>query len=109
MNHDMKNIEFDMEKILEANSEFIQTLCKQLEEMGIHLTDELLEKILRTYEESKFNWLKELLEQVITQDGMTLQDLSETSLVQVMVDGNSKKEENNEVEPFLEMDSSYVM
>ena len=63
---------FGIESFLEPDSDFIEELCDHLEAEGIHLTSDLLVQILSKYEDHKFSFFKELIEQLVGADNMAL-------------------------------------
>lgn len=71
MKQDM-NMDLGIESFLEPDSDFIEELCEHLEGEGIHLTSELLVQILSKYEDHKFSFFKELIEQLVGADNMAL-------------------------------------
>ena len=109
MSHGMHNFELEIEKILDADSEFIESLCKQLEKEGIHLTNELLEKILTIYEAEKFKALKNLIEYIMEQEDIPLNNQNGSSIIQVVVDGKKSTQEKEELDSDFKIDSKYII
>ena len=98
--------------MLEANSEFIEALVEQLEQEGIHLTNDLLTQILAAYEERKFSLVKDVLESVLLQEGLPALGEGGPSVIQVVLDGNRSRHEEDltpETEDNMILDSPLVM
>jgi len=103
------NNDLEIDKILEVDSKFIESLCQQLEKDGIHLTNQLLVEILSKYENQKLELLKGVIEQIANQEGITLNEAGGPSIIQVVVDGNRNKEDEDDLmQPNLELDSKYL-
>jgi len=102
------NHELEIEKILEVDSDFIESLCKQLEFDGIHLTNELLVKILTTYEQQKYDLLKTFIEELVGQEGITLNDGTGPSVIQVVVEKARNKDDDEQNDLFSKIDSKYL-
>ncbi|WP_235069471.1 hypothetical protein [Turicibacter sp. TJ11] len=108
MKQDM-NMDLGLESFLEPDSDFIEELCDHLEAEGIHLTNELLVQILSKYEDHKFNFFKELIEQLVGPDQMGLSTDGNPAVIQVVMDGKRhKKQKNKEEDPLIDMDSTLL-
>jgi len=104
MNMDM---ELELSNFLEADSDFIETLCQELEDAGIHLNNDLLSKILLAYEERKTDVVKGFLENILGTDDLPF-PAEGSSIIHMIVDGQSrnmeKSDENLEI-----LDSDYIV
>lgn len=98
------NLDFGLDTLLDPDSDLIQDLCEELEEKGIHLTYELLSEILVSYEETKFEFFKEIIEQAM--GGEDLSTLSGgPSVIQVMVDPREKEKSKDSLD---DVDTKYL-
>lgn len=108
MKQDMK-MDLGLESFLEPDSDFIEELCEQLEGEGIHLTNELLVQILSKYEDYKFSFFKELIEQLVGTDNMALPTDGGPAVIQVVMDGKrDRKQKDNETDYLVEVDSTLL-
>lgn len=108
MKQDMK-MDLGLESFLEPDSDFIEELCEQLEGEGIHLTNELLVQILSKYEDHKFSFFKELIEQLVGTDNMALPTDGGPAVIQVVMDGKrDRKQKDNETDYLVEVDSTLL-
>lgn len=87
MNHNM-DFDLGLDQLLEPDSELIEALCEQLEEQGICLTPEILAEVLGSYEEVKFSYFKEFIEQVVGQQNLDFGD-NQPAVIQVVMDKKS--------------------
>lgn len=108
MKQDM-NLDLGLESFLEPDSDFIEELCEHLENEGIHLTNELLVQIISKYEDHKFSFFKDLIEQLVGPDNMNLQMDGGPAVIQVVMDGKKKvKQQEQEIDNLNEMDSKLL-
>jgi len=108
MNMDM---ELELSNFLEEDSEFVETLCQQLEDAGIHLNNNLLSQILLAYEERKTDLVKSFLENILGSEELPF-PMDGSSIIHMVVDsGNSgfsrHAEKNDDKLEFL--DSEYII
>ena len=94
MKQDM-NMDLGIESFLEPDSDFIEELCEHLEGEGIHLTSELLVQILSKYEDHKFSFFKELIEQLVGADNMALPTDGGPAVIQVVMDGKRDRKQKD--------------
>lgn len=94
------NMGLGLEAFLEPDSDFIEDLCQHLEEEGIHLTNELLVQILSVYEERKYGFFKELIENLVGGENSPLSADGGPAVIQVVMDGKGelKKKESKSKE-----------
>ncbi|MDB8545409.1 hypothetical protein PNV01_11380 [Turicibacter sanguinis] len=94
------NMDLGLEAFLEPDSDFIEDLCQHLEEEGIHLTNELLVQILSVYEERKYGFFKELIENLVGGENSLLSADGGPAVIQVVMDGKGelKKKESKSKE-----------
>lgn len=102
-----EHMDLEIDKLLESDSDFIEKLCKQLEQENIHLTHELLVKILSEYEEQKFDLVRGFLEQLIGQEILPFEEGSH-SIIQVAM-SRKQEEEDAEEELLSDVDSEYLV
>lgn len=108
MKQDM-NLDLGLESFLEPNSDFIEELCEHLENEGIHLTNELLVQIISKYEDHKFSFFKDLIEQLVGPDNMNLPTDGGPAVIQVVMDGKKKvKQQEQEIDNLNEVDSKLL-
>ena len=109
MNQDM-NMDLGLDAFLEPDSDFIQDLCEQLEEDGIHLTNELLVQILSSYEEHKYSFFKEIIEKLVGGENNPLALDGGPAVIQVVMDGKRgpKKNKEDKEEHLIEVDSDLL-
>lgn len=109
MKHDM-DMDLGLESFLEPDSEFIEELCEHLEGEGIHLTNELLVQIISKYEDHKFSFFKDLIEQLVGPDNMALAADGGPSVIQVVMDGKKRdrKQKDSDDDHFAEVDSKLL-
>jgi len=108
MNMDM---ELELSNFLEADSEFVETLCQQLEDAGIHLNNALLSQILMAYEERKTDLVKGFLETILGGEDFPF-PMDGSSIIHMVVDGGhggfnrptDKSDEKLEI-----LDSEYII
>ena len=108
MKQDM-NMDLGIESFLEPDSDFIEELCEHLEGEGIHLTSELLVQILSKYEDHKFSFFKELIEQLVGADNMALPTDGGPAVIQVVMDGKrDRKQKDKDKDHLVEVDSTLL-
>ena len=108
MKQDM-NMDLGIESFLEPNSDFIEELCEHLEGEGIHLTSELLVQILSKYEDHKFSFFKELIEQLVGADNMALPTDGGPAVIQVVMDGKrDRKQKDKDKDHLVDVDSTLL-
>ena len=108
MKQDM-NMDLGIESFLEPDSDFIEELCEHLEGEGIHLTSELLVQILSKYEDHKFSFLKELIEQLVGADNMALPTDGGPAVIQVVMDGKrDRKQKDKDKDHLVDVDSTLL-
>ena len=108
MKQDM-NLDLGLESFLEPDSDFIEELCEHLEVEGIHLTNELLVQIISKYEDHKFSFFKELIEQLVGTDNMNLSTDGGPAVIQVVMDSKRKgKQQEKELDNLSEVDSKLL-
>ena len=108
MKQDM-NMDLGLESFLEPDSDFIEELCEHLEAEGIHLTNELLVQILSKYEDHKFSFFKELIEQLVGPDNMALPTDGGPAVIQVVMDGKrNRKQKNTDEDQLTDVDSTLL-
>ena len=108
MKQDM-NMDLGIESILEPDSDFIEELCEHLEGEGIHLTSELLVQILSKYEDHKFSFFKELIEQLVGADNMALPTDGGPAVIQVVMDGKrDRKQKDKDKDHLVDVDSTLL-
>ena len=108
MKQDM-NMDLGIESFLEPDSDFIEELCEHLEGEGIHLTSELLVQILSKYEDHKFSFFKELIEQLVGADNMALPTDGGPAVIQVVMDGKrKKKQKDKDKDHLVDVDSTLL-
>lgn len=108
MKQDM-NMDLGIESFLEPDSDFIEELCEHLEEEGIHLTSELLVQILSKYEDHKFSFFKELIEQLVGADNMALPTDGGPAVIQVVMDGKrDRKQKDKDKDHLVDVDSTLL-
>lgn len=109
MKQDM-NMDLGLESFLEPDSDFIEELCEHLEGEGIHLTNELLVQILSEYESHKFNFFKDLLEQLVGPDQMALEADGGPAVIQLVMDGKKRNKKNSDEmnDNFVDVDSKLL-
>ena len=106
MKQDM-NMDLGIESFLEPDSDFIEELCEHLEGEGIHLTSELLVQILSKYEDHKFSFFKELIEQLVGADNMALPTDGGPAVIQVVMDGKrDRKQKDKDKDHLVDVDST---
>ena len=104
MKQDM-NMDLGIESFLEPDSDFIEELCEHLEGEGIHLTSELLVQILSKYEDHKFSFFKELIEQLVGADNMALPTDGGPAVIQVVMDGKrDRKQKDKDKDHLVDVD-----
>ena len=103
------NMDLGLESFLEPDSDFIEELCEHLEAEGIHLTNELLVQILSKYEDHKFSFFKELIEQLVGPDNMALPTDGGPAVIQVVMDGKrNRKQKNTDEDQLTDVDSTLL-
>ncbi len=108
MKQDM-NMDLGLESFLEPDSDFIEELCEHLEAEGIHLTNELLVQILSKYEDHKFSFFKELIEQLVGPDNVALPTDGGPAVIQVVMDGKrNRKQKNTDEDQLTDVDSTLL-
>lgn len=108
MKQDM-NMDLGIESFLEPDSDFIEELCEHLEGEGIHLTSELLVQILSKYEDHKFSFFKELIEQLVGADNMALPTDGGPAVIQVVMDGKrDRKQKDKDENHLVDVDSTLL-
>ena len=108
MKQDM-NMDLGIEAFLEPDSDFIEELCEHLEGEGIHLTSELLVQILSKYEDHKFSFFKELIEQLVGADNMALPTDGGPAVIQVVMDGKrDRKQKDKDKDHLVDVDSTLL-
>ena len=108
MKQDM-NMDLGIESFLEPDSNFIEELCEHLEGEGIHLTNELLVQILSKYEDHKFSFFKELIEQLVGADNMALPTDGGPAVIQVVMDGKrDRKQKDKDEDHLVDVDSTLL-
>ena len=108
MKKDM-NMDLGIESFLEPDSDFIEELCEHLEGEGIHLTSELLVQILSKYEDHKFSFFKELIEQLVGADNMALPTDGGPAVIQVVMDGKrDRKQKDKDKDHLVDVDSTLL-
>lgn len=108
MKQDM-NMDLGIESFLEPDSDFIEELCEHLEGEGIHLTSELLVQILSKYEDHKFSFFKELIEQLVGADNMALPTDGGPAVIQVVMDGKrDRKQKDKDEDHLVDVDSTLL-
>lgn len=108
MKQDM-NMDLGIESFLEPDSDFIEELCEHLEGEGIHLTSELLVQILSKYEDHKFSFFKELIEQLVGADNMALPTDGGPAVIQVVMDGKrDRKQKDKDKDHLVDVDSTLL-
>lgn len=108
MKQDM-NMDLGIESFLEPDSDFIEELCEHLEGEGIHLTNELLVQILSKYEDHKFSFFKELIEQLVGADNMALPTDGGPAVIQVVMDGKrDRKQKDKDKDHLVDVDSTLL-
>ena len=108
MKQDM-NMDLGIESFLEPDSDFIEELCEHLEGEGIHLTSELLVQILSKYEDHKFSFFKELIEQLVGADNMALPTDGGPAVIQVVMDGKrDRKQKDKDQDHLVDVDSTLL-
>ena len=108
MKQDM-NMDLGIESFLEPDSDFIEELCEHLEGEGIHLTSELLVQILSKYEDHKFSFFKELIEQLVEADNMALPTDGGPAVIQVVMDGKrDRKQKDKDKDHLVDVDSTLL-
>ena len=108
MKQDM-NLDLGLESFLEPDSDFIEELCEHLEVEGIHLTNELLVQIISKYEDHKFSFFKDLIEQLVGTDNMNLSTDGGPAVIQVVMDSKRKgKQQEKELDNLNEVDSKLL-
>ena len=108
MKQDM-NMDLGIESFLEPDSDFIEELCEHLEGDGIHLTSELLVQILSKYEDHKFSFFKELIEQLVGADNMALPTDGGPAVIQVVMDGKrDRKQKDKDKDHLVDVDSTLL-
>ena len=108
MKHDMK-MDLGLEAFLEPDSDFIENLCEHLEAEGIHLTNELLVQILSVYEEQKYGFFKELIENLVGGENSPLSNDGGPAVIQVVMDGKGElKKKKSKSDVFNDVDSNFL-
>ena len=108
MKQDM-NMDLGIESFLEPDSDFIEELCEHLEGEGIHLTSELLVQILSKYEDHKFSFFKELIEQLVGADNMALPTDGGPAVIQVVMDvKRDRKQKDKDKDHLVDVDSTLL-
>lgn len=108
MKQDMK-MDLGLEAFLEPNSDFIENLCEHLEAEGIHLTNELLVQILSVYEEQKYGFFKELIENLVGGENSPLSNDGGPAVIQVVMDGKGElKKKKSKSDVFNDVDSNFL-
>ena len=108
MKQDM-NMDLGIESFLEPDSDFIEELCEHLEGEGIHLTSELLVQILSKYEDHKFSFFKELIEQLVGADNMALPTDGGPAVIQVVMDGKrDRKQKDKDKDHLVDVESTLL-
>lgn len=103
------NMDLGLESFLEPDSDFIEELCEHLEAEGIHLTNELLVQILSKYEDHKFSFFKELIEQLVGPDNVALPTDGGPAVIQVVMDGKrNRKQKNTDEDQLTDVDSTLL-
>ena len=103
------NMDLGLEAFLEPDSDFIEELCEHLEGEGIHLTSELLVQILSKYEDHKFSFFKELIEQLVGADNMALPTDGGPAVIQVGMDGKrDRKQKDKDKDHLVDVDSTLL-
>ena len=103
------NMDLGLEAFLEPDSDFIEELCEHLEGEGIHLTSELLVQILSKYEDHKFSFFKELIEQLVGADNMALPTDGGPAVIQVVMDGKrDRKQKDKDENHLVDVDSTLL-
>ncbi|MDO4926347.1 MAG: hypothetical protein Q3980_11915 [Turicibacter sp.] len=108
MKQDM-NMDLGLESFLKPDSDFIEELCDHLEAEGIHLTNDLLVQILSKYEDHKFSFFKELIEQLVGPDNMALPTDGGPAVIQVVMDGKrNRKQKSKDEDQLTDVDSTLL-
>ncbi len=108
MKQDM-NMDLGLESFLKPDSDFIEELCDHLEAEGIHLTNDLLVHILSKYEDHKFSFFKELIEQLVGPDNMALPTDGGPAVIQVVMDGKrNRKQKSKDEDQLTDVDSTLL-
>lgn len=108
MKQDM-NMDLGLESFLKPDSDFIEELCDHLEAEGIHLTNDLLVQILSKYEDHKFSFFKELIEQLVGPDNMALPNDGGPAVIQVVMDGKrNRKQKSKDEDQLTDVDSTLL-
>ena len=108
MKQDM-NMDLGLESFLKPDSDFIEELCDHLEAEGIHLTNDLLVQILSKYEDHKFSFFKELIEQLVGSDNMALPTDGGPAVIQVVMDGKrNRKQKSKDEDQLTDVDSTLL-
>lgn len=108
MKQDM-NMDLGLESFLKPDSDFIEELCDHLEAEGIHLTNDLLVQILSKYEDHKFSFFKELIEQLVGPDNMALPNDGGPAVIQVVMDGKrNRKPKSKDEDQLTDVDSTLL-
>lgn len=104
-----QDMDLGFDSFLEPNSEFIEEVCHRLEDQGIHLTNDLLVQIISMYEEHKFNFFKDVLDQLVGQDITNLSNDGGPAVVQVVMDGKKMGKRKDKEEEYLgDIDSNFL-
>lgn len=103
------NMDLGLESFLKPDSDFIEELCDHLEAEGIHLTNDLLVQILSKYEDHKFSFFKELIEQLVGPDNMALPTDGGPAVIQVVMDGKrNRKQKSKDEDQLTDVDSTLL-
>lgn len=103
------NMDLGLESFLKPDSDFIEELCDHLEAEGIHLTNDLLVQILSKYEDHKFSFFKELIEQLVGPDNMALPNDGGPAVIQVVMDGKrNRKQKSKDEDQLTDVDSTLL-
>ena len=102
-------MDLGIESFLEPDSDLIEELCEHLQGAGIHLTSELLVHILSKYEDHKFSFFKELIEQLVGADNMALPTDGGPAVIQVVMDGKrDRKQKDKDKDHLVDVDSTLL-
>ena len=104
-----QDMDLGFDAFLEPDSEFIDEVCRCLEDQGIHLTNDLLVQIISMYEEHKFKFFKDMLDQLVGQDISALSNDGGPAVVQVVMDCKRMGKSKDKDEEYLgDIDSNFL-
>ncbi|MCL1948998.1 MAG: hypothetical protein FWF59_04625 [Turicibacter sp.] len=101
------DMELELNNFLEADSDFVDSLCQQLEDVGIHLNNEMLSRILLSYEEQKTQIVTGFLESIL--GGEDLPFPTDGSSIIHMVVGNKSQPRDFSDDNLEILDSDYIV